>query len=563
MAGVRRDSAAGTGGEAGVRARIDRSLHGLAAAAAAVAMVAAVAGAASQSLVLAVVVGTLLVGAVVAAIQWERQRLHRTVSQPIESLVGGAVALGRGEALAVAYDESAPVEVHEALAGLQAVQDRVAALGSLLHRRDQAVQDLEGDLQLLLSLARDVSGSVNVGFVVRAAASAAATATGAERVVVWLKEGPVLRGCYDTAAPDAFAPQSAPVELGVGTVGAAAAGGCLVVGSGSVHDGQRRGRFEGRVLAVPMIAGSRVVGVIELAGDHVDDLAPQQQWVLELVAGTCGTVLQAARLEHRADLRSRIDLATGLGNYRQFVSDLSVEVHRTARYGRPLALVVVGIGSATPSAIATPSASAAPTVVDGGGIGSLEDRLVVAASVATAASRACDTVYRFGPSELAVLVRESDEAGALAFARRLAERIAQVRIGTLGEVDIAAGVAALDVGAPAGRGVAVAAADRGGVTGWSTIGPDGPDVADQPVGVEPAEAPGADLLRRAAAALEAARTALPGARPDGAGGTATDGTATSTGGTAVAWWSALAGQQAVGHGASPSVGHPACSNDPQ
>jgi GGDEF domain-containing protein len=440
----------------------------VAAAAAVAALVGATAGAGSGSLVAAVAVGTGLFAGAMVVIEGERRRLHRTISQPVAAAADQAAALGRGESLAVEpLAALGPPEVRSLLRALQTLDDRVGALGSLLRRRDRALSDLEADLQLLLGLSQDIGGSTNVAFVVRGAADAAAAVTGAERMRVWLREGNLLSACYDSAAEDVFAPGAAPIELGAGSVGAAAAGGCIVVGDD--HPELERPRSSssrpargGQVLAVPLTAGSRVLGVIELGDADALDLAPQQRWVLELVASTTGAVLQAARLEHHAELRSRVDPATGLGNYRQFVADLAVEVHRAARYHRPLSLVVLDVGGAG-SAPGEPSRT-----------GRMEDRLVVAASVATAVSRACDSVYRFGPAELAVLVRESDERAATTYAERLVSRISDAELAQLGPGRVRAGVAAVELDATQGAVDAAA---------------------------------GGELLRRASVALQAAGSA--------------------------------------------------------
>lgn len=515
-----------------MRAGVDRSMRSIASVAAAVLMAGSVAGAATASPLLAVGVGAVLVVVVVAVVQRERSRLAAAVVEPVEQLAERASLVARGLQDGVGeLPATAPAEVLQAVAGMRALHDRVRAGQALLRRRDAELERYDDDLALLVELTRDVTGSANVAYVLRTAARAAMAAAGVQRAVVWLKDEGVLRGRYDSAAADAFAPGGPPVAIGDGRVGAAAAGNTVVVGG----DGRSGARDAPTGAAVPMSVGGRVVGVVELIGESLVELSPQQRWVLELVASHTASVLHAARLENRADLIGRVDPVTGLPNYRQFVVDLAVEVERAARYGRPLALVLLDVGG---DATGT---GWDPTAVDDDPVARRhdEDRLAVAGTVVDGESRACDSVYRFGRGELAVLVRESTELGATVYARRLCRRLEQVAADALGGAGLAvrAGVAELSPG-PAGEGGRLGGRvddDAGGP-------PDGGRAADglgNADGIGNADGPGnadgegADLLRRAAAALAAAEPDVGAAAGPGP----------------VVCWSALAFPGVAGHAA--------------
>lgn len=466
-----------------VRAGVDRSLRTIASATAAVVMAGTVAGAATGSLPLAVGLGALLLVVVGVVVQRERSRLATQVVVPIEQLAERSALAARGVPDATAVPADAPVEVLQTAAGLRALGDRVRAGQALLRRRDAELERYDDDLAMLVALTRDVTGSANVAYVLRTAARAAMNAGGVGRAVLWLKDEGMLRGRYDTDAPDAFSPATAPVAVGDGRVGEAAAANVVVVDPDGrlAPGGEGRG---GRGAAIPMAVGGRVLGVIELIGESLVELSPQQRWVLELVAGHTASVLHAARLENRADLLGRVDPVTGLANYRQFVTDLAVEVERAARYGRPLALVMLDLGPAGAAVDGVPPTTSRRHD---------EDRLVVAATVVDGESRACDSVYRFGRSELAVLVREAAEDGAAAFADRLCRRLQEVSGDTLGPdgMQVRAGVAALPVPVAGGAAdVALAPVDDG-------------DPGDPGDLHGRAGADGAELLRRAGAALAA------------------------------------------------------------
>lgn len=508
-----------TAGATGVRAGVDRSLRTIACTAAAVVMAGSVAGAASQSPILAVALGVGLLGAVLAVVHRERRRLSLAIYEPMEQLAerSALVLRGAGDG-SLDLPSDAPLEVVQATAGLRALHDRVRAGQALIRRRDAELERADDDLAQLVALTRDVGGSANVAFVMRTAARAAMAAAGAPRAVLWLKDDGVLQGHYDTQAPDAFSPGSTAVALGDGRVGAAAAANTMVVDT----DGRRASGPPSAATtgaAVPMAVGGRVIGVIELIGESIVELSPQQRWVLELIASHCASVLHAARLETRADLLGRVDPVTGLANYRQFVADLAVEVERAARYDRPLALVLIDVGDGDPHGD--------PQAGDCDARRLDEDRLAVAATVVSGESRACDSVYRFGRGELAVLVRESSELGATVYARRLCRRLEEVSVDALpGDgLVVCAGVADLVPRAPAAGGVLGAALDGGlfdgciadgsgsagageGTSGTGAVEPSGATGTGDEGGGPRRSEDGADLLRRAGAALAVASPAM-------------------------------------------------------
>lgn len=480
----------------GVRVRVDRSLARLAVVVAVVGVGAGTGGMMGSVPVGVAVTVTLALGGL-AMLQIERRRVHRTVSTPVEMLAhavhADAAAAGGDESEAAVEDLVAlvdgiadvPADVAAVAAHVVVQQDRVAALGALIDRRDRLVGGLEEDLRLLASLADDVAGSVDASFVVEVMTRALRVASGAEQVVLRLGDG----------LP------AGPAEEG------------LPPGT--------HGRGAGALVA--LAAGHHTMGVAELVGVHDEDLAPQQRWTLQVIAAHGAAVLRSARLEHQVAIRGRVDPVTGLANYQQFVVDLAVEVHRARRYGRPAALVLIDLAAPPPKGGSVAGGSVA------GGSAVFDDVLVVAASALGSRSRGCDTVYRFGASQVAVLVRDADEGGAAAYAGRAARRVADTVARTLGmAVAVTVGVGALDV-APwsslasetAGMGRCDHGGGGGGAGGGGTGGGDD----------------GAELVRRAAVALRAAQRHASDGAP-----------------IAVARWSEQAtGQAELGSGGGPDA----------
>jgi GGDEF domain-containing protein len=484
-----------------VRVRVDRSLARLAVVVAVVGVGAGTGGMMGSVPVGAAVTVTLALGGL-AMLQIERRRVHRTVSTPVEMLAhavhADAAAAGSDASEAAVEDLVAlvdgiadvPADVAAVAAHVVVQQDRVAALGALIDRRDRLVGGLEDDLRLLASLADEVAGSVDASYVVEVMTRALRVASGAEQVVLRLGDG----------LP------AGPAEEG------------LPPGT--------HGRGAGALVA--LAAGHHTMGVAELVGVHDEDLAPQQRWTLQVIAAHGAAVLRSARLEHQVAIRGRVDPVTGLANYQQFVVDLAVEVHRARRYGRPVALVLIDLAAPPPADGSMAGGSPAGGLVAGGSA-VFDDVLVVAASALGSRSRGCDTVYRFGASQVAVLVRDADEGGAAAYAGRAARRVADTVARTLGmAVAVTVGVGALDV-APwsslASETEGVGRGDHGG--GGGGAGGGGTGGGDD----------GAELVRRAAVALRAAQRHASDGAP-----------------IAVARWSEQAtGQAELGSGGGPDA----------
>jgi diguanylate cyclase (GGDEF)-like protein len=124
---------------------------------------------------------------------------------------------------------------------------------------------------------------------------------------------------------------------------------------------------------------------------RVDMIIDRAIWTASRVA--------AARLQRQL----AFDPLTGLGNRRSFDADLDAEVQRAARYGRDVAVVVVG----PPALEADALDEAAEAVVR---------RL---AGLFATNVRRQDGVYRLGPATFAVLLPETDLAGAHTVVDRL------------------------------------------------------------------------------------------------------------------------------------------------
>jgi len=127
------------------------------------------------------------------------------------------------------------------------------------------------------------------------------------------------------------------------------------------------------------------------------------------------------------------DGLTGLFNSRHFFERLEVELSRTVRYGRSLALLMLDVDRFK-------------AFNDRFGHQEGDRALRAVADALTTGIRASDSAFRYGGEEFAVLLPETAADGAMLVARRLVEAVATRRFGPEGaaeaELTVSVGVAA-------------------------------------------------------------------------------------------------------------------------
>jgi diguanylate cyclase (GGDEF)-like protein len=158
-------------------------------------------------------------------------------------------------------------------------------------------------------------------------------------------------------------------------------------------------------------------------------------------------------LNRSLELLSLEDSLTGLGNRRRFDLSLQAECRHSARYNTPLALVMIDVDhfKRYNDLYGHPAGD--------------ECLRQVGAAVKSARGRACDVATRYGGEEIAVLLPQTEAAGAYAAAERLRVAIETLGIAhagnPAGRVTVSIGVASFvpsdDTDAPARL---VRAADR-------------------------------------------------------------------------------------------------------
>ena len=255
----------------------------------------------------------------------------------------------------------------------------------------------------VLRLAREVAGSLNLRYVLRGVCTAAAAITEGARVVVWLRDdqGQAVEAFADSAGPDLKPIGLEPVPLGEGLVGRAARFGRVQGredGLGSVGDSTG--------VALPMVVGAQVIGVLELTGPGVRSLAEETVDVLETLAIHAATAIEAARLHEHTETMAMTDVLTGLPNRRRLDGDLEVEVSSSVRYSRPLAFLMVDVDHFK-------------SYNDTFGHQAGDVALQELAGLLAGSLRGSDTIYRYGGEEFALVLRETTREDAAHLGERL------------------------------------------------------------------------------------------------------------------------------------------------
>jgi diguanylate cyclase (GGDEF)-like protein len=169
------------------------------------------------------------------------------------------------------------------------------------------------------------------------------------------------------------------------------------------------------VLAFPLMSRDACVAALIAADAGISSreprLAPATMRELRVLLEPAATALDKTLLLKRAEALSVTDDLTHLYNSRYLNQVLRRETKRSARNGRPLSLLFLDLDGFK-------------TINDTHGHLSGSRALVEAARVIRGGARETDVVARFGGDEFALVLPDTGQAGALAVAERIRDRIA-------------------------------------------------------------------------------------------------------------------------------------------
>ena len=187
------------------------------------------------------------------------------------------------------------------------------------------------------------------------------------------------------------------------------------------------------VLAVPLIVGARVIGVLMCASEKRRDFSRDDVNFLSTLGFQAAIAIENARLYQETQELTVTDSLTGLYNIRRFNEQIAQEIMRAERYERSVSLLFIDVDNFK-------------QYNDANGHISGDIVLHKIASVLKKSSRAADQVYRYGGEEFCVIIPETTKGYALTIAGRLRTLIEETQFDgeekqPTGKITVSIGVA--------------------------------------------------------------------------------------------------------------------------
>ncbi len=357
---------------------------------------------------LAVLVGAVALASGIAYL------LARATTRPLEELGDAADRVAEGD-LSTSIVVRSRDEVGRLAATFNTMTDELRRyVGALQASRDELQAGVD-------RLGATLAGTHDLDRILSVVLDAAMASTRAARgAVLLLSED---RSCLELAVAQGLdVDEDLRLPLGVGVVGAVAIHGQAVRGRDlPTAPGEPTGTT---VVAVPLKSSTTVIGVLLLL-DREDgaDFDELDAAVLHTFTTQATVAVDNVLLHQQANLLSITDGMTGLWNYRYFQTTVTKEVERAARFGRPLALVMLDLDHFK-------------QVNDTYGHQRGDAVLVELAARVRAQVRDVDTLARYGGEEFVIVLPETDEAGAAHAAERIRVAVGTAPFGEPGQTPL-------------------------------------------------------------------------------------------------------------------------------
>jgi diguanylate cyclase (GGDEF)-like protein len=379
---------------------------------------------------------------------WWRQlrALRRAVVGPVARILRTLEDIAGG-------NYAQPDVVHAGPAELQDVLGRLSGIAAKLHAAHEGMQHGEDEaaghaarLRGIVDMGREIAGSLNLRYVLEAVSHSVVANGCGTRCVIWLTdEGrDTLTATYDSAGLKGRVAGLASLDVAEQAMGKAARFGRIVGPEPVSHPGVAEPWSH--AIAVPMVVGARVVGVIEAGADHPIELSTVDMELIDTLSSQAATAIEAARLYERAEEMGRTDALTLLPNRRDLDATMASEVARASRYRRSMAVAMLDLDHFK-------------LVNDSFGHARGDEVLQQVAAVMRSVLRDVDTIYRYGGEEFLVLMPETDCDSGVEMCDRLREAVTtRVTLPDGRHPTLSGGVAAFPVQADNPAGL-IAAAD--------------------------------------------------------------------------------------------------------
>ncbi len=334
--------------------------------------------------------------------------LARATTRPLEEL-GAAAARVAGGDLGTTIEVHSRDEVGRLAASFNVMTEELRGyVGALQSSRDE--------LQAGVSRIGDtLSGTHDLDRILTVVLETAMASTRAGAGAVWLLRGDrtELELAVGEGLEDRNVPSGLRVLLGDGIAGRVARSGEALRGPVGPAElvGVAGEPAAASVLAVPLKSSTTVIGVLTVydrADGEVFDEADLA--TLRTFTSQATIAVDNVLLHEEARRMSITDGLTGLWNYRYFSLTIGKEIERAARFGRPLALLILDLDRFK-------------LVNDVYGHQRGDAVLVELSERLRGMVRDVDTLARYGGEEFVVILPETDEGGAAQAAERIGTAI--------------------------------------------------------------------------------------------------------------------------------------------
>ncbi|MDP9037191.1 MAG: diguanylate cyclase [Myxococcota bacterium] len=375
----------------------------------------------------------------------QHRKLRATIVDPVAALLRDIGRIRDG-ALEVTVDHGGARELRRLGEGLNEMVHALSAARGTAESRDEMLRRHSVRLRQILDASREFSESLNLKYVVNAVCTSTAAVGGYDKVIVWLMDDELKR-LVDAEAPQVPEPSEDPrVGQGHDVASRAAKSGRV-----TFEDAAGQVRFNDsnvgpvRAIAIPLVVGARVVGAVEARDAEPRAATTQMIEILEMLAMHAATAIESARLHELTEERSHMDELTKLFNRRRLEEDLDAECKRSARYGRPLAFIMLDVDHFK-------------AFNDSHGHPKADGALQEVAEVIARSVRTTDSAYRYGGEEFCILLRETTGLDAMILAERVRCRIERrFSTGPLAGITASLGVAEFYGASPLPRSLVEAA----------------------------------------------------------------------------------------------------------